>query len=479
MTGRRVRKGHPQPELGVAKGATGQQPLTMFRTFRPYPAYRESGIDWLRQVPVHWKVGRLRSSVTGCQNGVWGDEPDGKRDVICVRVADFDRRTYRVKLADPTFRAIDAAVAQGRQLRQNDLLLEKSGGGERQPVGAVVMYDHPDAAVCSNFMARMPVAKGYSARFLVYLHAALYGIHVNRRSIKQSSGIQNLDSCSYLNEAAAFPEAREQEAISVFLDTEIAVIDALIMRKKELVELLQEKRAALTYKAVTKGLTASVEMKDSIAGWIGPIPTHWEVRPTKTAARLYSGHTPSRQHAEYWRDCVIPLFTLADIWRIRDNQAIFVSETSEAISEIGLANSSARLLPKGTVMVSRTASVGFSAIMGVDMATSQDFVNWACGPTIRPEYLLYVFRSMKEEFRRLTMGSTHQTIYITDVGRFSTPVPPIEEQDRIVAFVRERSRQIDLLIAKIDQAIDLLKERRSTLIAAAVTGKIDVREEAT
>ena len=152
--------------------------------------------------------------------------------------------------------------------------------------------------------------------------------------------------------------------------------------------------------------------------------------------------------------------------------------TAEKISEIGMANSAARLLPKSTVILSRTASVGFSAILGVDMATTQDFVNWVCGPSLKPEYLLYVFRAMGPVFRRLTMGSTHQTIYMPDVGRFSTPVPPVSEQEQIVAFIRKEAAVIDMLIAKIRQAIDHLKEFRTALISAVVTGKIDVREEA-
>jgi type I restriction enzyme S subunit len=166
---------------------------------------------------------------------------------------------------------------------------------------------------------------------------------------------------------------------------------------------------------------------------------------------------------------------LADVWQIRDGTREIVTETAEKISELGLANSAARLLPRGTVMLSRTASVGFSAIMGVDMATTQDFVNWVCGPDLRPEYLLYVFRSMHHELRRLTMGSTHQTIYMPDVGRFSTPVPPLDEQDHIVQFVRENTSKIDALVTKVREAIKSLKELRTALISAAVTGKIDVR----
>ncbi|WP_420634459.1 restriction endonuclease subunit S [Candidatus Palauibacter sp.] len=215
------------------------------------------------------------------------------------------------------------------------------------------------------------------------------------------------------------------------------------------------------------------EYRDSGVEWLGEIPAHWNAKRTKFAATLRSGHTPSRQKAEYWQDCTIPWFGLADVWQVRDGRVEYVRETAEKISEIGLANSSARLLPEGTVILSRTASVGFSAILGVDMATTQDFVNWICGPSIRPEYLLYVFRAMESEFRRLTMGSTHQTIYMHDVDGFSTPVPPISEQDQIVAFIRKETARIDALVTKQERLIDLLQEKRTVLITRAVTRGLD------
>jgi len=215
------------------------------------------------------------------------------------------------------------------------------------------------------------------------------------------------------------------------------------------------------------------EYKDSGVEWLGEIPGHWDVKRTKHVARLESGHTPSRQHPEYWQNCTVPWFGLADVWQIREGRIEYVSETAEKVSELGLSHSSARLLPKGTVILSRTASVGFSAIMGVDMATTQDFVNWVCGPRLRPEYLLYVLRSMRQEFRRLTMGSTHQTIYMPDVERFSTPVPHMTEQNQIVEFIRGEVAEIDALVAKKERLIELLQEKRTALIAHAVTKGLD------
>jgi type I restriction enzyme S subunit len=313
-----------------------------------------------------------------------------------------------------------------------------------------------------------------SPRFLLYF---MLSDHFVRLMVDESMRVampkvnrDALASCPVV-----IPSREEQDAIVAYLDQEAARIDALVAKKERLLELLQEKRIALIAGAVTRGLDPNVPMKDSGIEWLGKIPAHWDVQRTKFAARLRSGHTPSRQQPEYWENCTIPWFGLADVWQIREGNVEYVHETSEKISELGLANSAARLLPEGTVILSRTASVGFSAILGVDMATTQDFVNWVCGPALKPEYLLYVFRSMQHEFRRLTMGSTHQTIYMPDVGAFCTPLPPVAEQERIVTFIREHTRQLDALVSKVREAIDFLREFRGALISAAVTGQIDVR----
>jgi type I restriction enzyme S subunit len=165
---------------------------------------------------------------------------------------------------------------------------------------------------------------------------------------------------------------------------------------------------------------------------------------------------------------------LADVWQIRDGRREVVTETAEMVSELGLANSSARLLPAGTVILSRTASVGFSAIMGVPMATTQDFANWVCGPQVVPEYLLYVFRAMGAEFSRLKFGSTHSTIYMPDVAKFAMPLPPVEEQREIVDTARARKEKMEALGELARQEAERLREYRSSLISAAVTGQLNI-----
>ena len=109
------------------------------------------------------------------------------------------------------------------------------------------------------------------------------------------------------------------------------------------------------------------------------------------------------------------------------------------------------------------------------MAVSQHFIAWICKEEVRPDYLLYVLRIMSEELERVTMGATLKTIGLTDVKRLAAPVPPVEEQKQIMEFVRSRTATLDALVAKVREATERLREYRSALISAAVTGKIDVR----
>jgi len=273
------------------------------------------------------------------------------------------------------------------------------------------------------------------------------------------------------------PSLNEQLIIAAFLDRETARIDALIAKKERLIALLEEKRAALITQAVAKGLNPNVPMKDSGIEWLGEIPAHWETKRLKFVARLESGHTPSRSAPEYWVNCTIPWVSLADVGKLRDQTVDVINETSEKISELGMANSAARLLPAGTVILSRTASVGFSSILGCPMATTQDFANWVCSSSLSPRYLLYCFRAMQGEFKRLTMGSTHQTIYMPDIAKFAVPVPPLAEQQAICQHISNHCTSVDSLVGKIRGVNERLKERRAALITAAVTGQIDVRGE--
>jgi type I restriction enzyme S subunit len=189
----------------------------------------------------------------------------------------------------------------------------------------------------------------------------------------------------------------------------------------------------------------------------------WPRVQVRRVAKLGTGHTPSRQHPEYWENCTIPWLTLADVWQLRDGTKQFVADTAEHISELGLANSAAVLHPAGTVALSRTASVGFSCILAQDTATSQDFATWTCGPRLLPKFLLWALRGTIDEIRATTMGSTHKTIYMPDIEQIRVPMPPVEMQEAIAEFLDAETARIDALVEKKRRMIALVGERARTI----------------
>lgn len=451
-----------------------------------YRHYKESGIDWLGAVPEHWRVGRLKWSTTGCHNGVWGEEPNDVDDLICVRVTDFDRDRFVVVNNPPTIRAIELGQRRNRLLQKNDLLIEKSGGGEKQLVGCVVQFTGSYPAVCSNFVGRLPVSEGHDSRYLAYLHSAIYGARMNYPAIKQTTGIQNLNSGEYLNINVAYPNFEEQQRIAHFLDRKTVQIDDLISKKCDLIEKLKEKRSALIARTVTRGLppeaaqAAGLEpnppMKDSGLEWIGVVPMRWDVVRVKFVAKVESGHTPSRSEPSYWieEECVIPWVSLNDSKFLKDND--FIRDTAVKISEEGMKNSSAHLLPAGAVVFTRDATIGLTAITTVPAAVSQHVIAWLPGERVLAKFLLLVFKVMQNYLDSLTFGSTLKTIGMSDIRKIAMPIPSMVEQQAIEEYLNIEVAKLDELMGKIESAIVCLTEYRQALITSAVTGKIDVRK---
>ena len=357
------------------------------RRFRPYPAYRDSGVEWLGEIPAHWHSLALgRVTISRCDGPFGSGLKSEHYSESGIRVVRLQNIGW-AKFTDLDAAYLDEAYARrlGEHSVKGEDVLIAGLGDDGHPVGraCVAPVEIEPAMVkadCFRFrLDRQRVLPRYAAFQLSATAAAVAGCYATGATRAR------MNLATSASRKIALPPLKDQEAIAAFLDRETAKIDGLVARKERLIELLHEKRTALITRAVTRGLDPNVPMKDSGVEWLGEIPAHWDAKRTKFAATLRSGHTPSRQNPEYWRDCTIPWFGLADVWQIRNGQVEYVHATAEKISELGLANSAARLLPNETVILSRTASVGFSAILGVDMAvTTQDFVNWVCGPSLKP-----------------------------------------------------------------------------------------------
>jgi type I restriction enzyme S subunit len=449
-----------------------------------YDQYKASGVEWLGEIPAHWKIERLKRSILSCRNGIWGEESKGdENDVPCVRVADFNRQTLSVVLDEPTIRNVSEKERVGRILNQGDLLLEKSGGGELQPVGCVVLYDDPRPAICSNFIARMQLTEGMNPSYWRYVHAAAYSIRLTTASINQTSGIQNLDQHGYFDERAAFPPPEEQTAIAAFLDRETAKIDALVAEQRRLIELLKEKRQAVISHAVTKGLNPNAPMKDSGIEWLGEIPAHWG--RTIKLLELAKKQPNTFVNGPFGSDLLtseltqegIPVIYIRDLKLHGYQRVSEVCVTQEKAKQLQFCN----VLPNDVLLAKVGDPPGLTVVYPEsepEGIVTQDVIRIRVEQSIvSPEYLAYLLNS---DFGRvlidnISVESTRTRIGLGDLKSVKVVLPPPPEQRQITAYLDEKVQLLFDLQLQAEQAISLLQERRTALISAAVTGKIDVR----
>ena len=450
--------------------------------YKPYPVYKDSGVEWLGEIPAHWEVKRIRDLAEALQTGPFGSQLHANEYVLggypVINPANL--RDGRL-VPDEECTVNDAAAERlaHHRLRDGDILFARRG--EHGRCGLVTNQE--EGWLCGTGCLRLRVRRDAArSRFLIRL-LSTSGVADWLGLQSVGATMQNLNTSIIGRIPLVVPPTAEQETIAAFLDRETARIDALVAKKERLIALLQEQRTALITRAVTKGLPSTrsgqasqtVPMKDSGVEWLGEIPAHWAVERIKWVAQMVSGHTPDKKIDSYWQGGDIPWVSLADTGQLREVD--YLETTAVMTTSDGIAHSSAHVLPAGTVVFSRDATIGLCAITRAGMAVSQHFIGWACGLRLRPEYLLFVLRSMTQGLERLTMGATVRTIGMSDVRSLSTPIPPPSEQDEIVREVLRRRAHIDALVAKVREAVERLKELRTALISAAVTGKIDVREE--
>lgn len=437
---------------------------------------------WIGSIPEDWELSPLKSFVTGAKNGLWGDAPedaDEDAHVYCARVADFERTRAVLAMEDPTIRGVPPRKWPGRLLRPGDLLLEKSGGGEKQPVGFVVLVESlPGRTVCSNFVARMPVADGADARYVRYLHQHFYSARINTRSIKQSTGIQNLDADSYLAEASPRPPLPTQRAIASFLDRETEKIDTLIEKKRRLLELLEEKRTALITRAVTRGLDPGVPMKDSGVEWLGEIPEHWEVaRLNRVIHRMTNGYVgPTRG---IMVEDGIPYIQGMHVGK---REIRFTPDGPYYVTEEWSDARAKSILRLHDVLIVQSGQIGKVGLV------TEEFVGANCHALIitrtKNDVLLGTFLSylvmsgyFQAHLQAVKTGDMLPHLNVTRVKYLPVVLPSLGEQRAVVEYLDGHTERLDRQMALENRSISLLQEYRTALISAAVTGKINVRDE--
>lgn len=445
-----------------------------------YDTYRPSPFSWMDRVPQHWDASALR----WLSNRYAGGTPDKGNDAywedgtipwLNSGAVNDGYITAPSELITPE----GFANSSAKWIPKGALVMALAGQGKTKGMVAQLGI----ATTCNQSMAAIIPARRLDSRYLYWWLTANYQNIRNLAGGEARDGL-NLDLLGSI--PCPLPPLSEQQAIARFLNARSVQIDGLMAQTRLLIAKLKEKRLALIARTVTHGLPPeaakaaglqpTLGLRKSGIDWAPKIPTDWDAIAIKYVAEIASGHTPSRAIEEYWVDCTIPWISLNDSSYLREHDSI--AETYYQISELGMANSSAHLLPERTVVLSRDATVGLCAITTRPMAVSQHFVAYICGSRLLPEYLLLTLKAMRQHLERLSVGSTIATIGMADIRSLEIPLPSVLAQRAIVDYVSRATEQLDGLVHKVEAALVRLTEYRQALIASAVTGKFDVREPA-
>lgn len=258
-----------------------------------YSNYEFISARWYNQIPIHWHLIRIKDLISQSNAGAWGDDPETDNGTICLRVADMDFNLGVFKnkpVSVLTKRLYTEEQIEKLTLEQGDILIEKSGGGEKSPVGRSVYFDKSYPALFANFMQRIRFKhKLIDAHFASYLLRTMYYRGATWYYVKQTTGIQNLDLNSMLaQERFPVPPREEQDQIVRYLDWQVSKINRLIAAKKKQIQLLLAKKHAVATGYVTHGLRPNVAVKDSGVNWLGTIPAHWSIRKLRTLLKPFS-----------------------------------------------------------------------------------------------------------------------------------------------------------------------------------------------
>ena len=451
---------------------TGRIGADRSRRFRPYPEYRDSGVEWLGEIPAHWDVRRLKTMASVQLSNVDKHTEEGQVPVRLCNYVDV----YYSDLVTPEGEFMNATATPNQVrrflLRAGDVLITKDSESWNDiAVPALVAEDLTDV-LCGYHLAQIKPGPDLDGRFLARQFSA---IGTRDQFHVAANGITRFGLGGDAIRTGLFPIApiEEQRAIAAFLDRETAKIDALVARKERLIELLQEKRTALITRAVTRGLDPNVPMKDSGVEWLGQLPANWEVKRLK---HLTPGTTvgivvtPSK----YYVDEGIPCLRSLNVSRgtIDMDNLVFISEHANEIHRKSK-------IFAGDVVVVRTGQAGTAAVVPTELdgANCIDLLIVRRSEQILPRYVYYYLNSRNaiSQAAELSVGAIQAHYNTSTLVQLLVPRIPLDEQNRIVTHLDAATRETDRLIAKIHKAISHLREFRTALISAAVTGKIDVR----
>lgn len=441
--------------------------------YRAYPAYKDSGVEWIGLVPEHWKVAPVKYHYDARLGKMIQPAAVSDRDIEVPYHRAQTVQWERIVESD-----IKEMWASPRDIEQfsvseGDLLICEGGDVCR---AAIVKQPPEKNMIFQNSIHRIrskgEYGVGWVMRLMQHLRSSEWiDVLCNKNTIVHFTS----DKLGSLE--CPLPPPDEQASIAAALDRETARIDALVEKKTRFIELLKEKRQALITHAVTKGLDPNVKMKDSGVEWIGQVPEHWAIPALKflLSTPITDGPHETPVPAEPQDGIVFISAEAVSSGRIN------FSKAWGYISRADHKRYSRKYKPQqGDIyMVKSGATTGITAMV----EDNREFNIWSPLAAIRansetaPKFLLYALRSTEFQAGVALNWSygTQQNIGMNVLENLPLPIPPYKEQATIAATLERETARIDALIGKAEQSITLLKERRSAFITAAVTGQIDLR----
>lgn len=440
--------------------------MTQTITMQPYPAYKPSNIDWIGEIPSHWEVTKVKFIAEifgriGYRGYTVADIVDEGKGAITISPSNIQSDVFTIE--NVTCISWEKYYESPEiMIFENDIVLVKTGStiGKTAiiPRGCPEMTINPQLVVLKNIKI--------DNKFFYYQTICDYFKH--SFEIEQTGSTTPTISQEKINSfpLLSFP-LPEQQAIVNYLDQKTTLIDELIAKKTQHIALLQEQRTALINHAVTKGLNDEVEMKDSGIEWIGEIPEHWEILQIKYTAELLRGkfsHRPRNDERLYGGE--FPFIQTGDIVACGK----YLMNYTQTLNDWGYSVS--KEFPVGTLVMTIAGNIGDVAILAIKSCFPDSIIGFYPYKNSTVDFLYYLFNTLKHELLKNSTVSTQMNLNVERVGSIKVPLPPISEQQAIVAYLDEQTALIDKIIAVETQYIASLKEYRQSLISAVVTGKI-------
>lgn len=426
-----------------------------------YSTYKSSKTLWQKQIPSHWQETELRM--------LFSDNKNKNIGLIERNLLSLSYGKLKRKDIDNATGLVPASF-EGYQIIDKDYIVLRFTDLQNDKKSLRVGYVNEKGIITNAYVGIVPKVDIHSKYFYYQLHF----LDKIKYFYNLGGGVrQSLAYKEFGRETVLIPEKEEQIAIANYLDFKLAKIDRFIRKKKQLIKLLYEKKIAIINQVVTRGLNPNVKKKPSGIEWLGDIPEHWNCSYLRRFCQIYSGGTPSKDVLDYWINGTIPWLASGEV------NKRFIYEADIFITEDAYNNSSAKWIPKGSLIIALAGqgkTKGLVATIENPMTGNQSLAAVIPNDKILDYVFLSYYIESKYKNIRGFVGDLRDGLNLTHIKSIPIPILPLFEQKEIVRIIQSEHSAINQTISTIEKEIALVEEYKTSLIAEAVTGKIDVRD---